>query len=118
MCSPNDILSLQAREESADLEKDVCRSTSSSLHLVPVPSKVSGRWQVPGGRWQVAGGRCLIPLQMETALHTCARLSGQVARYSSKQKFESIVGFLSSRYNSLDFASSKILNLLSGNTRR
>ena len=34
---------------------------------------------------------------MDTALHTCARFSGQVARYSSKQKFESIIGFLSSR---------------------
>ena len=35
---------------------------------------------------------------MDTALHTCARFSGQVARYSSKQKFESIIGFLSSRW--------------------
>ena len=34
---------------------------------------------------------------MDAALHTCARFSGQVAGYSSKQKFQSIVRFLSSR---------------------
>ena len=34
-------LYFQAREESADLEKEVCQSTSTSLHLVPQPLKVA-----------------------------------------------------------------------------
>ena len=42
-------------------------------------------------------GPDLSPSQMDAALHTCARFSGQVAGYSSKQKFQSIVRFLSSR---------------------
>ena len=49
------------------------------------------------GESQVPCATCLTPPQMDTAMHTCARFSGQVARYSSKQKFESIIGFLSSR---------------------
>jgi hypothetical protein len=44
-----------AREETADLERDVCRSHSSSLHLVPTPAKLE-----PEG------------------LHLCARFSGRV----------------------------------------
>ena len=43
----------QAREETADLESEVCADTSTSLHLVPVPSKV----RPPTPRPSVAGPR-------------------------------------------------------------
>ena len=81
---------VQARKEILDLERDICRKTDVSYHVVPYKLKVG-----------VISRRSLfkpiIPQFDPESLHMCTKLSGQAAQFSNREKFDSIVRFLSAR---------------------
>ena len=79
----------QARKETLDLERDVCRSRNLSLHMVPYKLKVIKS--------------CCLPIfslwfQFDPeSLHMCTKLSGEAVQFSKREKFDSIVQHLTAR---------------------
>ena len=83
-------LFVQARKEILDLERDICRKTDTSFHVVPYKLKVR----------DISRSSLLkptIPQFDPESLHMCTKLSGQAAQFSNREKFDSIVRFLSAR---------------------
>ena len=97
-----------ARKEMLDLEDDICRSHDLSFHLVTLLLYCKTCYYLKFAKdidyHDMTKKPSLlkkVPFKLKfepETLHMCTKLSGLAASYSTKEKFDSILHFLSKRF--------------------
>ena len=73
------------------MEKDICGRRDISYHVIP--HKLKARIYHPSSQTKQKANPQFDP----ESVHVCAKMSGEAAQFSKKEKFDSIVRFLSAR---------------------